>query len=239
MLSSRYIRRHHIYLCILLLLFLPPANTWSHTWTEFLPVLVIFYFPTILPHSSVLCFIIRFLQEGLSHLNTQQYDLGNVRGLHKQREKDLEKEIPLIYLSHTRVSFSLQGNLGTRPGRLADISGTALSQEKMYIGTIRKQKPPQGLSRNSGYQNQHFLIFLVNNRALRVKIYPPYGPILSCLGQGVEKRSPAFMAKEVPPVFGTSSRSQKMPHSSALPLSECHHIRALITVPPFSSSKMN
>lgn len=41
-----------------------------------------------------LCFVVHFLQEGLSHLNAQRYSLLNVSGVYKQKEKDLEKQTP-------------------------------------------------------------------------------------------------------------------------------------------------
>lgn len=37
-LSSPSVRRHHIYLCLHHLLFPPPAESWTRTWTEFLHI---------------------------------------------------------------------------------------------------------------------------------------------------------------------------------------------------------
>lgn len=92
--------------------------------------------------------------------------------------KRIWKNKPLIYLNHPRVCSSLQGNFeGWQE------SVVLPCPKEMDIAPTWKEKPFQGLSRNSGCLSWYFLISLVNISALRLQTYLVHGPTPSHLGR--------------------------------------------------------
>lgn len=81
--------------------------------------------------------------------------------------KRIWKNKPPIYLGCPSVCSSLQGNFGGWQE-----SVVLPCPKERDVTPTWKEKPFQGLSRNSGCPNWYFLIFLVNSSAFRVKTYP-------------------------------------------------------------------
>lgn len=152
------------------------------------------------------CSMGHFLQEVFSHLNS----LWNACGHYKQREKDLEKKPNLIYLCHPRVCSSLQG---IWEGWQESV---ILPDPRRWTAPAWKEKPFQGLSRNSGCPNWYFLISSVKCPALRLKTSLMHRPYSITSGQAGERWGPG------PSCFWNPIRRQKRPHLSALPASASH-----------------